>query len=59
MLLHARTDREIQPEAKWHIDGHDISVTTLDLGQEFPRIAGRLDDIACARMGLTPAVRVP
>lgn len=59
MLLYARTDREVQPEGRWRIDGHDISVTTLDLDQQFTAIADKLDGIACAEMGLPRSERVP
>lgn len=45
MLLYAKTDEALVPNNVYHMDGNKISVKTLDLGQEFPIIAGQLDDI--------------
>lgn len=57
MLLYARTEHAVQPEATWRLDGHDISATTLDMRKQFAVISGQLDDIAHA---LTHAdARVP
>ncbi len=39
MLLYARTDEMIQPDAEYHISGDRISVKTLDLNSEFQIIA--------------------
>ena len=46
MLLYARTDEEIQPDNRYVMSGNEISVTTLDLNQEFSKIAEKLNMIA-------------
>lgn len=46
MLLYARTDEMIQPDAEYHMSGNKISVKTLDLNCEFQVIANQLNAIA-------------
>ena len=45
MLLYARTDELIQPDNTYHMSGNKISVQTLDLNQEFSKIAAQLNTI--------------
>ena len=45
MLLYAKTDEKVTPNAKYQMDGNQISVKTLDLNQEFPGIKSELDTI--------------
>ena len=46
MLLYAKTEAEIQPDADYKMSGNTISVKTLDLNQPFTNIRKQLDDIA-------------
>lgn len=46
MLLYARTDDEVQPDVAYQMSGNEISVTALDLDQEFEGIRVRLNAIA-------------
>lgn len=46
MLLYARTDAQLQPDAVLPLHRVPISVRTLDLNLEFRDIAAQLDDIA-------------
>ena len=46
MLLYAKTDEEITPDAEQIIMGHKISAKTLDLNCEFTEIARQLKEIA-------------
>lgn len=46
MLLYARTDDEVQPDVTYQMSGNEVSVTTLDLGQEFEGIRAQLNAIA-------------
>lgn len=45
MLLYAQTDEDLVPDNVYQMSGNQISVKTLDLNQEFPKIAGQLDVI--------------
>ncbi len=45
MLLYAATDEAIQPDNCYHMSGNRISVRTLDLNQEFGKIAAALNAI--------------
>ena len=45
MLLYAMTDEEIVPDEDYQMSGNQISVKTLDLGQEFSFIKEQLDRI--------------
>lgn len=45
MLLYARTRQRLQPDVTYQMSGNAISVTTLDMGAEFPQIAAKLDDL--------------
>ncbi|WP_276310737.1 5-methylcytosine-specific restriction endonuclease system specificity protein McrC [Bifidobacterium simiarum] len=45
MLLYAKTDEERQPDGEFDMGGNVIAVRTLDLDQDFPVIAGQLDDV--------------
>ena len=51
MLLYARTDEEIQPDATYRMSGNRISVQTLDLNQPFDGICKQLDAIAASHFG--------
>jgi 5-methylcytosine-specific restriction enzyme subunit McrC len=46
MLLYARTDETIHPNAIYRMSGNKISVQTLDLNCEFRAIAQQLNAIA-------------
>ncbi|WP_067778698.1 5-methylcytosine-specific restriction endonuclease system specificity protein McrC [Actinomyces vulturis] len=46
MLLYAKTDSDIQPDATYSMSGNSIAVRTLDLNQPFPEIRAQLDGIA-------------
>ena len=45
MLLYAKTDEQITPNADFLMDGNQISVKTLDLNQEFEKIKEQLEEI--------------
>ncbi len=45
MLLYARTDEEIQPNATYRMSGNWISVRTLDLDSPFEEITRQLDGV--------------
>ena len=45
MLLYAATDEAIQPNNTYQMSGNEISVKTLDLNQEFSKIAEQLNAI--------------
>ena len=45
MLLYAKTEEQITPNADFFMDGNQISVKTLDLNQEFERIKEQLEMI--------------
>ena len=45
VLLYAKTDEEITPDNRYHIDGNRISVKTLDLDKDFFYIRKQLDTI--------------
>lgn len=44
-LLYAMTDEEIVPDEDYQMSGNQISVKTLDLGQDFSFIKEQLDRI--------------
>lgn len=46
MLLYAKTDADVQPNAEYQMSGNTIHVRTLDLNQQFSEIAAELDSIA-------------
>lgn len=46
MLLYAKTDEQVQPEQVYHMSGNKISVRTLDLNQDFSKVADQLNHIA-------------
>ena len=46
MLLYAKTDETVQPDGSYQMSGNRISVRTLDLNQEFRKIAAELNAIA-------------
>ena len=46
MLLYAKTDEDIVPDASYQMSGNNIFIKTLDLNQQFPVIAEHLDRIA-------------
>lgn len=46
MLLYAKTEEEITPNADFFMDGNQISVKTLDLNQDFEKIKEQLEEIA-------------
>ena len=43
MLLYAKTDEQIVPDNTYQMSGNQISVKTLDLNQNFPKIAAHLN----------------
>ena len=45
MLLYAATDEAIQPDNSYQMSGNKISVKTLDLNQDFAKIAAQLNRI--------------
>lgn len=45
VLLYARTDETIQPDNIYQMSGNKISVKTLDLSQDFSKIAAQLNAI--------------
>ncbi|MDD5805848.1 MAG: 5-methylcytosine-specific restriction endonuclease system specificity protein McrC [Eggerthellales bacterium] len=51
MLLYARTDEEVQPDATYQMSGNKISVRTLDLNLPFEDIRAQLDAIAGEHFG--------
>ena len=55
MLLYAKTQEEVAPDCSFVMGGNRISVGTLDLNQEFKRIAARLDRIVEEYFGERPA----
>lgn len=52
MLLYAKTDEELVPDNVYHMSGNRISVGTLDLNQEFCKIAARLNGIVEEHFGI-------
>ena len=46
MIMYAKTDEQIQPDAEYQMSGNRISVKTLDLNLEFSEIAKQLNRIA-------------
>lgn len=48
MLLYAKTNEAVTPDAKFRINGNDFSVRTLNLDCEFSEIRNSLDEIAMA-----------
>lgn len=53
MLLYARTDEELVPDNTYSMSGNKISVKTLDLNADFPKISKQLDDIASSFFNIT------
>ena len=51
MLLYAKTDEQVQPDQVYRMSGNKISVRTLDLNQDFSKIARQLDGIALEHFG--------
>lgn len=45
MLLYAKTDEDVVPDAMFTLDGNTIAVRTLDLSQPFESIRAQLDEI--------------
>ena len=58
MLLYAKTDQAIQPDAHWLIGGNEFKAQTLDLGLDFKEIAQQLDDIALRHFGVASSQEV-
>lgn len=52
MLLYAKTDEELVPDNVYHMSGNRISVGTLDLGQDFHKIAAQLNEIVEDHFGI-------
>ena len=46
LILYAATDEEIQPNKSYMMSQNRISIMTLDLSQEFSKIAEQLNIIA-------------
>lgn len=53
MLLYAKTDEDLVPDNVYQMSGNQISVKTLDLNQEFPKIAEQLNRIVEEHFGVT------
>lgn len=53
MLLYAKTEEAVTPDAEFSIGGNRFSVKTLDLNRSFPLIAKQLDDIIQRHFGLS------
>ena len=51
MLLHAATDKAIQPENSYRMSGNQISVKMLDLNLDFSEIAAQLNAIVDKHFG--------
>ena len=51
MLLHAATDKAIQPDNSYRMSGNQISVKTLDLNLDFSEIAAQLNAIVDKHFG--------
>ena len=51
MLLYAGTEEETQPDQTYRMSGNKISVTTLNLNQEFSGIAQKLNSIVHEHFG--------
>lgn len=45
LLLYAKTDEKLVPDEDYQMDGNQISVKTLDLGQDFAVIKEQLDKV--------------
>ncbi len=45
MLLYAKTDEEVTPDAEFNMGGNQISVKSLDLGKDFHAIVTQLNTI--------------
>ena len=45
LLLYAKTDEKLVPDEDSQMDGSQISVKTLDLGQDFAVIKEQLDKV--------------
>lgn len=54
MLFYAATDEAIQPNLSYQMSGNRISVRTLDLNQEFSKIAAQLNAIVLEHFGYMP-----
>ena len=52
MLLYAKTDEELVPNQVYQMSGNQISVKTLDLGQEFSEIENQLQQIVKDHFGI-------
>ncbi len=52
MLLYAKTDEAVQPDATYKMSGNTITVRTLDLNQNFSTISSQLDKIVEAFFGI-------
>lgn len=50
MLLYAKTDEELYPDATYQMSGNEISAKVLDLNKEFSAIAAQLDGIAATQL---------
>jgi 5-methylcytosine-specific restriction enzyme subunit McrC len=51
LLLYARTEAEVQPDATFQMSGNQISVRTLDLNQPFAHISNQLNTFAEEHFG--------
>ena len=52
MLLYARTDEEVLPDAEYRMSGNRIAVKTLDLNRDFSEIRRSLDGIVEEYFGI-------
>lgn len=51
LLLYAGTNESVQPDTTYMMSGNKISVTTLNLNQNFKEISSKLDAIAASHFG--------
>ena len=59
ILLYAKTDEDITPDAAFNIGGNRIGAKTLDLNKEFPLIAAQLDKLAEDFFGINTRCLAP
>lgn len=52
MLLYAKTNEDLVPDNVYRMSGNQISVKTLDLNQDFPKIAEQLNEIVKGNFGM-------
>lgn len=56
LLLYAKTDEQIAPDASFTMDGNRIGIRTLDLNCDFEEISGQLDRIVRETFDIAPHI---